>query len=188
MNKNIILSRETIKLNLYEIKMLMLYLLYADNFLVFLIENRFNNFEIAFKEYNREKPFSELNNKEKQSLLKPVYHRYTKKRFFELKKLKDQIYNRREYLKNNKISGYFLPKKLVLYNVPCKKNNSWLSILGKLKINLKEGIYAREDDLYLLNDVYEFDKIEIKIYTDKDILENPVVIIDVQLHFEYYVY
>ena len=88
--EDMVLTREFIELKNSEIKILMLYIYYADRFLLFLIDNNFRDFDTALKEYEKYWNFDSLSNKEKISLLKPVYYRYSKKKQHRIKKFTDR--------------------------------------------------------------------------------------------------
>lgn len=166
-NRNMILTREFMELSPLEEKQLMLYIFYADRFLLFLIDNNFNDFSTALKEFNRFKNFEILSYKEKISLLKPVYYRYTKKSSWELKNLQIELRRRLKAIREEKIEEYKLPKKIVLYNVSYELiEYSYLKILGELKINLKDSIFSY-GDTYILGNIKEFDKVEIEIYQNE---------------------
>ena len=161
--EDMVLTREFIELKNSEIKILMLYIYYADRFLLFLIDNNFKNFYTALKEYEKFKDFELLSNKEKISLLKPVYYRYSKKSSTELKNLQIEIRKRIKIIREEKIAEYKLPKKLILYNVPYELiEYSYLKILGEIKINLRDSIF-QNGKTYILGNIKEFDRIELEI-------------------------
>lgn len=161
--ENMILTREFIELNNLEIRRLMLYTFYADRFLLFLIDNNFRNFDTALKEYEKIIEFKLLKYKEKISLLKPVYYRYTKKSNIELKNLQISIRKKIKDIREERISEYKFPEKLVLYNVPYELiDYLYLRILGELKLSLRDSILNRRN-IYILGDIKEFDKIEVEI-------------------------
>ena len=161
--EDMVLTREFIELKNSEIKILMLYIYYADRFLLFLIDNNFKNFYTALKEYEKYWNFDSLSNKEKISLLKPVYYRYSKKSSTELKNLQIEIRKRIKIIREEKIAEYKLPKKLILYNVPYElKEYSYLKILGEIKINLRDSIF-QNGKTYILGNIKEFDRIELEI-------------------------
>lgn len=158
--KRLILTREAIELNQSQIKLLMLYLHYADKFLLFLIENNFRDFNSAIREYDDYKYFDMLTYEEKESLLKPVYYRYSRKTSKELRNLEIK-------LKKEEIHECNLPKKLVLYNLPYKLIDSQLEVLGLLKLDLREKMYGNHYNSYFLGKIKEFDKIEIDILSNE---------------------
>ena len=161
--EDMVLTREFIELKNSEIKILMLYIYYADRFLLFLIDNNFRDFDTALKEYEKYWNFDSLSNKEKISLLKPVYYRYSKKSSTELKNLQIEIRKRIKVIREEKIAEYKLPKKLILYNVPYElKEYSYLKILGEIKINLRDSIF-QNGKTYILGNIKEFDRIELEI-------------------------
>ena len=161
--ENMVLTREFIELKNSEIKILMLYIYYADRFLLFLIDNNFRNFDTALKEYEKYWNFDSLSNKEKISLLKPVYYRYSKKSSTELKNLQIEIRKRIKIIREEKIAEYKLPKKLILYNVPYELiEYSYLKILGEIKINLRDSIF-QNGKTYILGNIKEFDRVELEI-------------------------
>lgn len=161
--ENMVLTREFIELKNSEIKILMLYIYYADRFLLFLIDNNFRDFDTALKEYEKYWNFDSLSNKEKISLLKPVYYRYSKKSSTELKNLQIEIRKRIKVIREEKIAEYKLPKKLILYNVPYELiEYSYLKILGEIKINLRDSIF-QNGKTYILGNIKEFDRIELEI-------------------------
>lgn len=161
--ENMVLTREFIELKNSEIKILMLYIYYADRFLLFLIDNNFRDFDTALKEYEKYWNFDSLSNKEKISLLKPVYYRYSKKSSTELKNLQIEIRKRIKIIREEKIAEYKLPKKLILYNVPYELiEYSYLKILGEIKINLRDSIF-QNGKTYILGNIKEFDRIELEI-------------------------
>ena len=161
--EDMVLTREFIELKNSEIKILMLYIYYADRFLLFLIDNNFRDFDTALKEYEKYWNFDSLSNKEKISLLKPVYYRYSKKSSTELKNLQIEIRKRIKIIREEKIAEYKLPKKLILYNVPYElKEYSYLKILGEIKINLRDSIF-QNGKTYILGNIKEFDRIELEI-------------------------
>lgn len=165
--RDMVLTREFMSLNSSEKNRLIRYIFYADKFLLFLIENDFNNFNTALKEFNRFENFEILSYKEKISLLKPVYYRYTKKSSWELKNLQIELRRRLKVTREEKIEEYKLPKKIVLYNVSYELiEYSYLKILGELKINLKDSIFSY-GDTYILGNIREFDKVEIEIYQNE---------------------
>lgn len=161
--EDMILTREFIELSNSEIKILMLYTFYADRFLLFLIDNNFRDFDTALKEYEKFRGFELLSSKEKISLLKPVYYRYSKKSSTELKNLQIEIRKRIKVIREEKTAEYKLSKKLVLYNVPYELiEYSHLRILGELKINLRDSIFQNRKT-YILGNIKEFDRIELEI-------------------------
>lgn len=161
--ENMVLTREFIELKNSEIKILMLYIYYADRFLLFLIDNNFRDFDTALKEYEKYWNFDSLSNKEKISLLKPVYYRYSKKSSTELKNLQIEIRKRIKVIREEKIAEYKLPKKLILYNVPYELiEYSYLKILGEIKINLRDSIF-QNGKTYILGNIKEFDRVELEI-------------------------
>lgn len=161
--EDMVLTREFIELKNSEIKILMLYIYYADRFLLFLIDNNFRDFDTALKEYEKYWNFDSLSNKEKISLLKPVYYRYSKKSSTELKNLQIEIRKRIKIIREEKIAEYKLPKKLILYNVPYElKEYSYLKILGEIKINLRDSIF-QNGKTYILGNIKEFDRVELEI-------------------------
>ncbi len=161
--EDMVLTREFIELKNFEIKILMLYIYYADRFLLFLIDNNFKNFYTALKEYEKYWNFDSLSNKEKISLLKPVYYRYSKKSSTELKNLQIEIRKRIKIIREEKIAEYKLPKKLILYNVPYELiEYSYLKIFGEIKINLRDSIF-QNGKIYILGNIKEFDRIELEI-------------------------
>ena len=161
--EDMVLTREFIELKNSEIKILMLYIYYADRFLLFLIDNNFKNFYTALKEYEKYWNFDSLSNKEKISLLKPVYYRYSKKSSTELKNLQIEIRKRIKIIREEKIAEYKLPKKLILYNVPYELiEYSYLKILGEIKINLRDSIF-QNGKTYILGNIKEFDRVELEI-------------------------
>lgn len=161
--EDMVLTREFIELKNSEIKILMLYIYYADRFLLFLIDNNFRDFDTALKEYEKYWNFDSLSNKEKISLLKPVYYRYSKKSSTELKNLQIEIRKRIKVIREEKIAEYKLPKKLILYNVPYELiEYSYLKILGEIKINLRDSIF-QNGKTYILGNIKEFDRIELEI-------------------------
>ena len=161
--EDMVLTREFIELKNFEIKILMLYIYYADRFLLFLIDNNFRDFDTALKEYEKYWNFDSLSNKEKISLLKPVYYRYSKKSSTELKNLQIEIRKRIKVIREEKIAEYKLPKKLILYNVPYELiEYSYLKILGEIKINLKDSIF-QNGKTYILGNIKEFDRVELEI-------------------------
>lgn len=161
--EDMVLTREFIELKNSEIKILMLYIYYADRFLLFLIDNNFRDFDTALKEYEKYWNFDSLSNKEKISLLKPVYYRYSKKSSTELKNLQIEIRKRIKIIREEKIAEYKLPKKLILYNVPYELiEYSYLKILGEIKINLRDSIF-QNGKTYILGNIKEFDRIELEI-------------------------
>ena len=161
--EDMVLTREFIELKNFEIKILMLYIYYADRFLLFLIDNNFRDFDTALKEYEKYWNFDSLSNKEKISLLKPVYYRYSKKSSTELKNLQIEIRKRIKIIREEKIAEYKLPKKLILYNVPYELiEYSYLKILGEIKINLRDSIF-QNGKTYILGNIKEFDRVELEI-------------------------
>ena len=161
--EDMVLTREFIELKNSEIKILMLYVYYADRFLLFLIDNNFRDFDTALKEYEKYWNFDSLSNKEKISLLKPVYYRYSKKSSTELKNLQIEIRKRIKVIREEKIAEYKLPKKLILYNVPYELiEYSYLKILGEIKINLRDSIF-QNGKTYILGNIKEFDRVELEI-------------------------
>jgi hypothetical protein len=165
--EDMVLTREFIELKNFEIKILMLYVYYADKFLLFLIDNNFKNFYTALKEYGKFKDFELLSNKEKISLLKPVYYRYSKKSSTELKNLQIEIRKRIKVIREEKIAEYKLPKKLILYNVPYELiEYSYLKILGEIKINLRDSIF-QNGKTYILGNIKEFDRAELEIFQNE---------------------
>lgn len=161
--EDMVLTREFIELKNFEIKILMLYVYYADRFLLFLTEKSFSDFNIALEEYNKFINFKLLSNEEKISLLKPVYYRYSKKNSTELKNLQIEIRKRIKVIREEKITEYKLPKKLILYNVPYELiEYSYLKILGEIKINLKDSIF-QNGKTYILGNIKEFDRVELEI-------------------------
>lgn len=161
--EDMVLTREFIELKNSEIKILMLYIYYADRFLLFLIDNNFRDFDTALKEYEKYWNFDSLSNKEKISLLKPVYYRYSKKSSTELKNLQIEIRKRIKIIREEKIAEYKLPKKLILYNVPYELiEYSYLKILGEIKINLRDSIF-QNGKTYILGNIKEFDRAELEI-------------------------
>ena len=161
--EDMVLTREFIELKNFEIKILMLYIYYADRFLLFLIDNNFRDFDTALKEYEKYWNFDSLSNKEKISLLKPVYYRYSKKSSTELKNLQIEIRKRIKIIREEKIAEYKLPKKLILYNVPYELiEYSYLKIFGEIKINLRDSIF-QNGKIYILGNIKEFDRIELEI-------------------------
>lgn len=161
--EDMVLTREFIELKNSEIKILMLYIYYADRFLLFLIDNNFRDFDTALKEYEKYWNFDSLSNKEKISLLKPVYYRYSKKSSTELKNLQIEIRKRIKVIREEKIAEYKLPKKLILYNVPYELiEYSYLKILGEIKINLRDSIF-QNGKTYILGNIKEFDRVELEI-------------------------
>lgn len=161
--EDMVLTREFIELKNSEIKILMLYVYYADRFLLFLIDNNFRDFDTALKEYEKYWNFDSLSNKEKISLLKPVYYRYSKKSSTELKNLQIEIRKRIKIIREEKIAEYKLPKKLILYNVPYELiEYSYLKILGEIKINLRDSIF-QNGKTYILGNIKEFDRVELEI-------------------------
>lgn len=161
--EDMVLTREFIELKNSEIKILMLYIYYADRFLLFLIDNNFRDFDTALKEYEKYWNFDSLSNKEKISLLKPVYYRYSKKSSTELKNLQIEIRKRIKIIREEKIAEYKLPKKLILYNVPYELiEYSYLKILGEIKINLRDSIF-QNGKTYILGNIKEFDRVELEI-------------------------
>lgn len=161
--EDMVLTREFIELKNSEIKILMLYIYYADRFLLFLIDNNFRDFYTALKEYEKYWNFDSLSNKEKISLLKPVYYRYSKKSSTELKNLQIEIRKRIKVIREEKIAEYKLPKKLILYNVPYELiEYSYLKILGEIKINLRDSIF-QNGKTYILGNIKEFDRVELEI-------------------------
>ncbi|MEE1477272.1 hypothetical protein [Fusobacterium sp.] len=178
-HKTTTLTSEWITLRNNEIKELMLYVFYADRFLLFLTEKSFSDFNIALEEYNKFINFKLLSNEEKISLLKPVYCRYSKKNENELRNLQIVLRKRLKALKENRRVEYKFPEKLVLYNVPYELiEYSYLRILGNLKLALKESI-LENSKTYLLGKIEEFDKIEISIIENDRILET-------YLHVKFY--
>ena len=161
--EDMVLTREFIELKNSEIKILMLYIYYADRFLLFLIDNNFRDFDTALKEYEKYWNFDSLSNKEKISLLKPVYYRYSKKNSTELKNLQIEIRKRIKIIREEKIAEYKLPKKLILYNVLYELiEYSYLKILGEIKINLRDSIF-QNGKTYILGNIKEFDRVELEI-------------------------
>jgi hypothetical protein len=179
--EDMVLTREFIELKNFEIKILMLYVYYADRFLLFLTEKSFSDFNIALEEYNKFINFKLLSNEEKISLLKPVYYRYSKKNDNELRNLQIVLRKRLKALKENRRVEYKFPEKLVLYNVPYELiEYSYLRILGNIKLTLKESI-LENSKTYLLGKIREFDKIEIFI-SENDIIG------ETYLHVKFYYY
>lgn len=165
--EDMVLTREFIELKNSEIKILMLYIYYADRFLLFLIDNNFRDFDTALKEYEKYWNFDSLSNKEKISLLKPVYYRYSKKSSTELKNLQIEIRKRIKVIREEKIAEYKLPKKLILYNVPYELiEYSYLKILGEIKINLRDSIF-QNGKTYILGNIKEFDRAELEIFQNE---------------------
>lgn len=165
--EDMVLTREFIELKNSEIKILMLYIYYADRFLLFLIDNNFRDFDTALKEYEKYWNFDSLSNKEKISLLKPVYYRYSKKSSTELKNLQIEIRKRIKVIREEKIAEYKLPKKLILYNVPYELiEYSYLKILGEIKINLRDSIF-QNGKTYILGNIKEFDRVELEIFQNE---------------------
>ena len=165
--EDMVLTREFIELKNSEIKILMLYIYYADRFLLFLIDNNFRDFDTALKEYEKYWNFDSLSNKEKISLLKPVYYRYSKKNSTGLKNLQIEIRKRIKVIREEKIAEYKLPKKLILYNVPYELiEYSYLKILGEIKINLRDSIF-QNGKTYILGNIKEFDRVELEIFQNE---------------------
>ena len=128
------------------------YIEISDLFMSYLIDNTVtSNFEKAVSSFFHEYK-SPIKEDLKNCLLKPVYNRYSYIHRSYHEKIKDNI-------KNKKI-----PKEIVLYDVPCKLENSEFIIFNYLKINLRDYVADSYDEL---NCIYLggtfFKKIRFKI-------------------------
>ena len=111
------------------------YIEVSDLFMSYLIDNMIiNNFEKAvfdfFSEYK-----SPIKEDLKNCLLKPVYNRYSHIHRSYHEKIRDNIKNKK------------MPKEIVLYDVPCKFENSELIIFDYLRINLRDYVADSYDEL-----------------------------------------
>lgn len=168
------LIQDGITLSESELINLLRYLKYADEFMLFLINEKYKNFDMALKEYINENNIIELTYGEKRSLLKPTFYRYSKKSFDELRNIKIQIQKRRKYLKEEKYQEYIkgIPKNISLYNIPCNIYDSNLKILGKFEIDLSENIMLEKYNCDLIG-IKEFDRIDIELgFVDKSVVLN----------------
>lgn len=128
------------------------YIEISDLFMSYLIDNTVtSNFEKAVSSFFHEYK-SPIKEDLKNYLLKPVYNRYFHINRNYHKKIRDNIRDKK------------MPKEVVLYDVPCKLENSELIIFNYLKINLRDYVADSYDEL---NCIYLggtfFKKIRFKI-------------------------
>lgn len=128
------------------------YIYISDLFMLYLIDNMIiNNFEKAASDffYEHKSPIKE---DLKNCLLKPVYNRYSHIYRSYHEKVRDNIKNKK------------MPKEIVLYDVPCKLENSELIIFNYLRINLRDYVADSYDELNCIYlGVASFKKIRFKI-------------------------
>lgn len=111
------------------------YIEVSDLFMLYLIDNMIiNNFEKAASDFFYEHK-SPIKKDWKNCLLKPVYNRYSHIHRSYHEKIRDNIKNKK------------MPKEIVLYDVPCKLENSELIIFDYLKINLRDYVADSYDEL-----------------------------------------
>lgn len=130
----------------------------TNMFMLYLIENNAYDFFKALREYK-----THISQEETYSLFKPVFQRYKhlKKDYTNLEKI------RRDILKS-KYPNFRKIKKVTLYNVPCRIENSYLKIISNFWIDLREEEYIKgygyqTFDCISLGEIKEFDKVEIEL-------------------------
>lgn len=130
----------------------------TNMFMLYLIENNAYDFFKALREYK-----THISQEETYSLFKPVFQRYKhlKKDYTNLEKIRRDILN-------SKYSNYRKIKKVTLYNVPCRIENSYLKIINNFWIDLREVEYIKEYgyqtfDCISLGEIKEFDRVEIEL-------------------------